>query len=71
MTYSTIADRSALAAIHLPDDLIGTTFRVTITPVSDIEERRRAFERLKGVLGSVDNADHYREERINEITAGH
>ncbi len=71
MTFSTIADRSALAAINLPDDIIGTTFRVTITPMSEIEERRLAFKRLKGVLGPVRNYDKIREERLNAIVAGH
>ena len=71
MTYSAVVDRDALASINLPEEIVGNKFRITVTPMSEIEERRQAFKRLKGVLGTAENLDTLREERLNEIIVGH
>lgn len=71
MTYSAVVDRDALASINLPEDIVGNTFRITVTPMSEIEERRQAFKRLKGVLGTTESLDAVREERLNAVAAGH
>ena len=66
MTFTTMVTREDLRGIHLPSEMSGKIFYITITPASDVEEKRDAFQRLKGIIRQPIDLNEVRKERLNE-----
>ena len=46
------------------DSLTGTTFKVTIMPITDAEAKDIEFKSLKGIAGRQLDLDEVRKERL-------
>lgn len=64
MTNTTAVKKDKLKGIFDTDNLTGTTFKVTITPVSEAEADEIEFKTLKGIAGRPLDADEVRKERL-------
>lgn len=64
MTNTTAVKKDKLKGIFDTDNLTGTTFKVTITPVSEEEADEIEFKTLKGIAGRPLDADEVRKERL-------
>lgn len=59
-----VVNRNQLKGIFDTDNLKGTTFKVTITPISEEEADEIKFKSLKGIAGRPLDADEVRRERL-------
>ena len=64
MTNTTAVSKDKLKGIFDTDNLAGTTFKVTITPISEEEADEIEFKTLKGIAGRPLDADEVRKERL-------
>ena len=64
MTNITVVSKDKLKGIFDTDSLTGTTFKVTITPVTEDEAREIEFKSLKGIAGRRLDLDEVRRERL-------
>ena len=64
MTYTTTAKKDALRGIIDTDKLSDTTFKITITPISEDEADEMEFKSLKGIYGKAIDLDEIRKERL-------
>ena len=53
-----------MTGIFDTDNLTGTVFKVTITPISEEEADEIEFKSLKGIAGRPLDADEVRKERL-------
>ena len=56
--------KDKLKGIFDTDNLAGTTFKVTITPISEEEADEIEFKTLKGIAGRPLDVDEVRKERL-------
>ena len=64
MTKTVAVSKDKLKGIFDTDNLAGTTFKVTITPISEEEADEIEFKTLKGIAGRPLDADEVRKERL-------
>lgn len=64
MTNTAVVSKDKLKGIFDTDNLAGTTFKVTITPISEEEADEIEFKTLKGIAGRPLDADEVRRERL-------
>ena len=64
MTNTTAVSKDKLKGIFDTDNLPGTTFKVTITPISEEEADDIEFKTLKGIVGRPLDVDEVRKERL-------
>lgn len=64
MTNIATASRDQLKGIFDIDSLEGTTFKVTVTPISEEEASEIEFKSLKGIAGRPLDLDQVRKERL-------
>ena len=64
MTKTVAVSKDKLKGIFDTDNLQGTTFKVTITPVSEEEADEIQFKSLKGIAGRPLDVDEVRRERL-------
>ena len=64
MTNTTVVSKDKLNGIFDIDNLTGTTFKVTIMPISEDEADEIEFKSLKGIAGRPLDLDEVREERL-------
>ena len=64
MTNIATVSREQLKGIFDVDSLKDTTFKVTITPISEAEADEIEFKSLKGIAGKPLDADEVRKERL-------
>ena len=64
MTKTVAVSKDKLKGIFDTDSLKGTTFKVTITPISEEEADEIRFKSLKGIAGRPLDADEVRKERL-------
>ena len=64
MTNIAAVSKDKLKGIFDTDNLTGTTFKVTITPVSKEEADEIEFKTLKSIAGRPLNVDDVRKERL-------
>ena len=64
MTNTATVSREQLKGIFDVDSLKDTTFKVTITPISEAEADEIEFKSLKGIAGKPLDADEVRKERL-------
>ena len=64
MTNTAAVSKDKLKGIFDTDNLAGTTFKVTITPISEEEADEIEFKTLKGIAGRPLNVDEVRKERL-------
>ena len=64
MTNTTAVSKDKLKGIFDTDNLAGTTFKVTITPISEEEADEIEFKTLKGIAGRPLDVDEVRKERL-------
>ena len=64
MTYTTIAKREDLSKLLLSDDMTGSFFKVTISPISESEIDEIEFKSLKGIAGEPLDIDEVKKERL-------
>ena len=64
MTNTTAVSKDKLKGIFDTDNLAGTTFKVTITPISEEEADEIEFKTLKGIAGRPLDLDEVRKERL-------
>ena len=64
MTNTAAVSKDKLKGIFDTENLTGTTFKVTITPISEEEADEIAFKTLKGIAGRPLDADEVRKERL-------
>lgn len=64
MTNTTAVSKDKLKGIFDTDNLTGTTFKVTITPISEEEADEIEFKTLKGIAGRPLDVDEVRKERL-------
>lgn len=64
MTYTAMVKREDIRNIQIPDTIAGTSFWVTITPVSEEEADEMEFKSLKGIAGRELTLDDVRKERL-------
>ena len=64
MKNTTAVSKDKLKGIFDTDNLTGTTFKVTITPVSEEEADEIEFKTLKGIAGRPLDMDKVRKERL-------
>ena len=64
MTNTAAVSKDKLKGIFDTDNLAGTTFKVTITPISEEEADEIEFKTLKGIAGRPLDADEIRRERL-------
>ena len=64
MTNTVAVSKDKLKGIFDTDNLPGTTFKVTITPISEEEADEIRFKSLKGIAGTPLDADEVRRERL-------
>ncbi len=64
MTNTATVSREQLKGIFDVDSLEDTTFKVTITPISETEADEIEFKSLKGIAGKPLDADEVRKERL-------
>ena len=59
-----VVNKDKLKGIFDTDELTGTIFKVTITPISEEEADEIEFKSLKGIAGRPLNVDEVRKERL-------
>ena len=64
MTNTAAVSKDKLQGIFDTDNLTGTTFKVTITPISEEEADEIEFKTLKGIAGRPLDVDEVRKERL-------
>ena len=64
MTNTAAVSKDKLKGIFDTDNLAGTTFKVTITPISEEEADEIEFKTLKGIAGRPLDLDEVRKERL-------
>ena len=64
MTNTAAVSKDKLKGIFDTDNLAGTIFKVTITPISEEEADEIEFKTLKGIAGRPLDADEVRKERL-------
>ena len=64
MTNTAAVSKDKLKGIFDTDNLAGTTFKVTITPISEEEADEIEFKTLKGIAGLPLDVDEVRKERL-------
>ena len=64
MTNTATASKEKLKGIFDVDRLEGTTFKVTITPITDDEASEIEFKSLKGIAERPLDIDQVRKERL-------
>ena len=64
MTNTAAVKKEKLKGIFDTDSLTGTSFKVTITPISEEEADEIEFKSLKGIAGRSLDADEIRKERL-------
>ncbi|MBR0467195.1 MAG: hypothetical protein IJJ40_06900 [Clostridia bacterium] len=64
MTYTTIVKREDLSKLLLSDDMAGSIFKVTISPITEDEIDEIEFKSLKGIAGEPLDIDEVRKERL-------
>ena len=64
MMNTAAVSKDKLKGIFDTDSLTGTTFKVTITPISEEEAEEIEFKTLKGIAGRPLDADEVRKERL-------
>lgn len=64
MTYTAMVKRDEIQNIRIPDSVVGTSFLVSFTPVTDEEADDMEFKSLKGIAGCELNLDDVRKERL-------
>lgn len=64
MTSTAVVNREKLKGIIDLDSLTGTTFKVTITPISEAEADELEFKSLKGIAGRPLDLEEVRKERL-------
>ena len=64
MTSTITATREMLRGLFNVDSLPETTFKVTISPVSEDEADELEFKSLKGIAGCPLDLDEVRRERL-------
>ena len=64
MTNTAVVSKDKLKGIFDTDNLAGTTFKVTITPISEEEADEIEFKTLKGIAGRPLDVDEVRKERL-------
>ncbi len=64
MTNTAAVSKDKLKGIFDTDNLAGTTFKVTITPISEEEADEIEFKTLKGIAGRPLDVDEVRKERL-------
>ena len=68
MTYTTTARREVLQALHIPADMTGSLFRVTITAIDDEDPKVVAFRNLKGISDCELSLDDVKGARLCETS---
>ena len=64
MTSTATVSKDKLKGIFDLDNLTGTTFKVTISPITESEADEIEFKSLKGIAGRPLDADEIRKERL-------
>lgn len=64
MTYTAMVKRDEIKNIQIPDTIAGTTFWVSITPMTEAEADEMEFKSLKGIAGRELTLDDVRMERL-------
>ena len=64
MTNTATVSKDKLKGIFDIDSLEGTTFKVTIAPISEEEASEIEFKSLKGIAGRPLDLDQIRKERL-------
>ncbi len=64
MMNTAAVSKDKLKGIFDTDNLTGTTFKVTITPISEEEADEIEFKSLKGIAGRPLDVDEVRKERL-------
>ncbi len=64
MTKTAVVRKEQLQGIFDIDRLTETTFKVTISPISDAEADEIEFRSLKGIAGRPLDLDTVRKERL-------
>ena len=63
MTNTAVITKDKLKGIFDTDSLIGTVFKVTVTPITVDEAKDIEFKSLKGIAGKKLDLDEIRKER--------
>ena len=64
MTNIATVSKEKLKGIFDTDSLTGTTFKVTIMPITEDEAKDIEFKSLKGIAGRQLDLDEVRKERL-------
>ncbi|MBQ2619613.1 MAG: hypothetical protein IJG08_09070 [Oscillospiraceae bacterium] len=64
MTQTTAMWKEQLKGLFNTDSLTGTSFKLTITPISEEEADEIEFQSLKGIAGKPLDLDEVRKERL-------
>ena len=64
MTNIAAVSKDKLKGIFDTDSLTGTSFKVTITPITEDEAKDIEFKSLKGIAGRWLDLDEVRKERL-------
>ena len=64
MIDTAVVGRDKLRGIFDVDRLKGTTFKVTISPISEAEAKEIEFKSLKSIAGIPLDIDEIRKERL-------
>ena len=64
VTHTAAVGKNKLKGIFDTDNLTGTAFKVTITPISEEEADEIRFKSLKGIAGRPLDLDEVRKERL-------
>ena len=64
MTNTAAVSKDKLKGIFDTDSLTGTTYKVTITPITEEEAREIEFQSLKGIAGRHLDLEEVRKERL-------
>ena len=64
MMYTTAVSKNKLKSIFDINSLTGTTFKVTIPPISEEEAAEIRFKRLGGIVGRPLDQEEVRIERL-------
>ena len=64
MTNTVAVRKDKLKGIFDTDNLTGTSFKVTITPITEEEAEEINFKSLKGIAGRPLDPDEVRKERL-------
>lgn len=64
VTNTTAVSKDKLKGLFDVDNLAGTAFKVTITPITEEEAKDIEFKSLKGIAGRPLDLDEVRKERL-------